>query len=230
MLSTKHTHKPLTGEVLITGLSLFALPEKVVGGEIYPEVDRIHAHVSWLDNGIVRTGTVPVGHAYPPAQSLMAMKDALRRYPIGSVLTPADASGQLLEKGIDRIGDQPRLLQEALICGWFVAINITKGAPFLSRHVVARRRRAEDGAWRTVNMFLESDADRWPLDADKRLLPQIQEAGADLVWRNDINAPIVYSAGRGGVWKALPPANPVPGAVEPPPEMPVVENETSPDA
>lgn len=230
-MSTKHHHKPLTGEVLITGLSLFALPEKIVGGETYPEVDRIHAHVAWLDKGVVRTGTVPVGHAYPPAQSVVAMGDALRRYPIGSILTPADASGQLLEKGIDRVGNQPRLLQEATICGWFIAINIAKGAPHLSRHVVARRRRAEDGAWRTVNMFLENNDDRWPLHADKRLLPQIQEAGADLVWRNDIGAQIVYAAGRGGVWKALPPANPVPGAAEPPPEEPqVVEDEASPDA
>lgn len=230
-MSSKQNHKPLTGEALIMGLSLFALPEKTVGGEVYPEVDRIHAHVAWLDNGVIRTGTVPVGHAYPPTQSIVAMGDALRRYPIGGILTPADTSGQLLEKGIDRVGNQPRLLQEATICGWFVAINIAKGAPHLSRHVVARRRRAEDGAWRTVNMFLENNDDRWPLHADKRLLPQIQEAGADLVWRNDIGAQIVYAAGRGGVWKALPPANPVPGAIEPPPEeQQVVEDEASPDA
>lgn len=205
-------------EVIIVGLSLFGLPAKVVGGETYPEVDRVHAHVAWIDeSGAVRSGTVPVGHPYPSGQEVAIMRDMTRRYSVGSVLTPDDAAGALVEKGLDRVGNQPRLLQEGTICGWFVSVNLTDcGGPFLTRHIVARRRRAEDGAWRTTNMLLENNNHRWPLLRGRPFLEQLKEAGEGLIRDNDIGAVVAYGPFRGGLWKALPPAEPVPAATVPP--------------
>lgn len=197
-------------EALILGLSLYGLPSKLIDGTEYPPVDRVHAHIAWMAEGRLCSGTVPIGHPYPIGHETSVIEDFRKRYPIGSILPYEETSGEVREKGPERaVGD--RVLATATIVGWFLVLNLGKDAetPFLSRFLVGRTTTA-DGLVRGRHIKAERGADIWPLKSGESLISQVRAAGADLIWRNDAGAAVEYAATRGGYWQALVPRVSVP--------------------